>query len=72
MNPVRNLYICVAILVGLLFVGTSGYVVIEGWSTLDALYMTVITVSTVGFKEVMILSSTGPCGYFSVLHFQTT
>ena len=43
MNPVRNLYICVAILVGLLFVGTSGYVVIEGWSTLDALYMTVMT-----------------------------
>lgn len=41
--------------VGLLFfiigVGTSGYYFIEGMSFLDSLYMTVITVSTVGFKE---------------------
>ena len=36
------------ILVLVLSVGTSGYMLIEGWRFLDALYMTVITVSTVG------------------------
>jgi voltage-gated potassium channel len=40
-------------------VGTLGYVAIEGWSPFDALYMTVITVTTVGFREVHPLSTAG-------------
>jgi voltage-gated potassium channel len=36
--------------------GTGGYAVIEGWPPLDALYMTVITISSVGFMEVHPLS----------------
>jgi voltage-gated potassium channel len=59
MNPTRNLRISLFFLVGLLFVGTGGYAAIEGWSVLDSLYMTVITVSTVGFKEVLPLSPPG-------------
>jgi voltage-gated potassium channel len=39
--------------------GTLGYIVIEGWSPLDALYMTVTTVATVGFREVHPLSRLG-------------
>ncbi len=39
--------------------GTIGYVLIEGWSTLDALYMTVTTVTTVGYREVGSLSDGG-------------
>jgi len=39
--------------------GTAGYVIIEGWSAWDALYMTVTTVATVGFREVHPLSRAG-------------
>jgi len=39
--------------------GTTGYVVIEGWSAWDAFYMTVTTVATVGFREVHELSRAG-------------
>lgn len=39
--------------------GTAGYMVIEGWSLFDAAYMTVITLSTVGFAEIHPLSTMG-------------
>ncbi|HSV32478.1 MAG TPA: potassium channel protein [Atribacteraceae bacterium] len=39
--------------------GALGYSFIEGWTFLDALYMTVITLSTVGFSETHPLSATG-------------
>jgi voltage-gated potassium channel len=39
--------------------GTVGYVLIEGWSPWDAFYMTVITVTTVGYGEVHPLSQAG-------------
>jgi voltage-gated potassium channel len=40
-------------------VGLLGYMVLEGWSFIDALYMTVITLTTVGYKEVRTLDTTG-------------
>lgn len=40
-------------------VGTVGYMVLEGFHLLDALYMTVISMSTVGYGEVHQLSPTG-------------
>jgi len=39
--------------------GTLGYVIIEGWSPWDAFYMTMITVTTVGYREVHPLSRAG-------------
>ena len=39
--------------------GTIGYIVLEGWSFTDALYMTVITLGTVGYGEVQRLSPAG-------------
>jgi voltage-gated potassium channel len=39
--------------------GTAGYMVIEGWGFLDALYMTVISITTVGYKEVRPLTRQG-------------
>jgi len=43
----------------LILIGTSGYRWLEGMTFIDALYMTVITISTVGFGEVRTLSSAG-------------
>lgn len=40
-------------------IGVAGYMSIEGFGFLDALYMTVITVSTVGYGEVHPLSEGG-------------
>ncbi len=46
-------------LLGLILGGTLGYRIIEGWRWLDALYMTVITLATVGFGETYPLSDQG-------------
>lgn len=40
-------------------IGTAGYVLIEDWSIVDAYYMTVIALTTVGFGEVRPLSDAG-------------
>lgn len=47
------------ILTLILIFGTSGYMVIEDSSLADSLYMTVITITTVGYNEVMPLSTAG-------------
>lgn len=39
--------------------GVVGYMVFEGWSFTDALYMTVITLTTVGYREVRELDTPG-------------
>ncbi len=46
-------------LVALLVIGASGYAWLEHMSIVDAMYMTVITISTVGFGEVQELSENG-------------
>ncbi len=55
----RNLRIAVGALGVVVVVGTVGYVVIEGWSFLDALWMVIITVTTIGYGEVQPLSEAG-------------
>jgi voltage-gated potassium channel len=59
-NPAgTRIAIVVLLPVVLLWLGTVGYKVIEGWSWYDALYMSVITLTTVGFGEVHPLSRGG-------------
>lgn len=59
MNPVRKLQFSVLTLITLISGGTLGYVIIEGWSPFESLYMTIITLATVGFREVHELSNQG-------------
>lgn len=49
----------IGLLAGILCFGTAGYMVIEKWDVLDALYMTVITITTVGFGEIRPVSEAG-------------
>lgn len=58
-DPVRHLKISFTVLLLLGSIGTGGFVIIEGWSLLDAAYMTIITLGTVGFREVHDLSGPG-------------
>lgn len=58
-NPLWQLKMSFLALLLLVAFGTAGYMVMEGWRFLDALYMTVTTISTVGYMEVHPLSDTG-------------
>lgn len=49
----------ILIILIILFFGTSGYIIIEDFSFLEAFYMTVITITTVGFQEVKPLDDSG-------------
>lgn len=62
--PARLLWAAGA-LVLIIVVGVSGYMLIEGWSFFESLYMTIITITTVGYGEVHPLSTAGRI--FSIL-----
>jgi voltage-gated potassium channel len=59
LNYFQGLLIPVMLFIVLLFVSTAGYMLIEHYSFFDALYMTVITIGTVGYMEVHPLSDAG-------------
>ncbi|MDQ3952004.1 MAG: potassium channel family protein [Actinomycetota bacterium] len=58
-SPWRRLRWSAAILVGVAVYGILGYMVLEGWSFLDAAYMVVLILSSVGFREVRPLDTGG-------------
>lgn len=56
----RHLILTAGTIIGAILVtGISGYMMIEGFTFLEAFYMTVITVTTVGFGELHDLTATG-------------
>jgi voltage-gated potassium channel len=55
----RRFAVTISLIITVIFVGTIGYQIIENLSFIEALYMTFITISTVGFGEVTQLSDTG-------------
>lgn len=46
-------------LTGVIIFGTFGYMMVEKWNFFDAIYMTIITLTTVGYEEVHRLTSEG-------------
>lgn len=65
MNVPRKLLFSILMLLVVVLFGICGYTWIEGWDLLDSLYMTIITLSTVGYGEVREI---GPSGrVFTVL-----
>ena len=59
MTKTRNIVFAAVMLALVLSMGTAGYMILEEWNFLDSLYMTVITISTVGFNEVNPVSNQG-------------
>src|SRR3970040_1171781 len=55
----HGLRLALVLLLATLAGGTLGYMLVEGWGLWDAFYMTVITVSTIGYREVHTLSFAG-------------
>ena len=49
--------------------GVVGYMLLEGWSFLDAVFMTVTTLTTVGFREVRPLDASGRVFTISVIGY---
>jgi voltage-gated potassium channel len=54
-----QLKIALAMLLGVIALGSLGYMIIEGWNLLDAVYMTIISITTTGYREVYPLSQFG-------------
>jgi voltage-gated potassium channel len=55
----RKVFIILLMSVIAIIFGTVGYMILEGYSLIDAYYMTMITITTVGFLEVHPLSDAG-------------
>lgn len=72
MNPIKQLKVSLLVFLLVVSLGTTGYMVIEGWQLLDSFYMTVITLATVGFKEVHDLSDAGKMFTMALIVFGVT
>ena len=59
MTPLKQTLISIALSLVLICGGSTGYMLIEGWSWMDAFYMTIITLATVGYSEVHTVSFEG-------------
>jgi len=68
----RRAVFVAALLALMLCIGTAGYVLIEGYSAFDAFYMTLITITTVGYEEIHPLSHAGRIFNSFVIFFGVT
>ena len=51
-NPLGRFRLAFVLVALVIAYGTTGYILIDGWNPLDAFYMVIITISTVGYSEL--------------------
>lgn len=59
MKKISPFLIWFSVLVVIMLTGVAGFMILENYTFVDALYMTVITIGTIGYSEVKPLSETG-------------
>ena len=59
MDSTKHLITSVLLTLLIIVLGTTGYMIIEGWDIFDSLYMTVITITSVGYGEVHEIGKAG-------------
>ncbi|OQW98771.1 MAG: potassium channel protein [Desulfobacteraceae bacterium A6] len=59
MDSTKHLVLSLLLTLLVSIIGTTGYMMIEGWDLLDSMYMTIITLTTVGYGEVHSVSRAG-------------
>ena len=55
----KKLYIAIGLIVSALIIGIVGFMWIEDYNLIDAVFMTIITIATVGYREVKELNTEG-------------
>ncbi|MEW6754987.1 MAG: potassium channel protein [Candidatus Latescibacterota bacterium] len=66
MSLYRRFTLSVVLLTVLPLFGTVGYMRLEGWDFRQSFYMSIVTMSTVGFREMGVLSPTGE--WFTIVY----
>ena len=51
----KKLYIAIGLILSVLIIGIVGFIIIQDYDFIDALFMTIITIGTVGYGEVKAL-----------------
>ena len=59
MGKTMYFILCNILVVAIVVAGATGYMIIEGWDVMDSIFMTIISLSTVGYSEVHELSDAG-------------
>lgn len=59
MTTRTRVHIAIALLLSIVFIGATGFHYIEGWPWFDGLYMSVITMTTIGYGETHPLTRAG-------------
>ena len=58
-SPYQRIFFVLGLMTALLILGTIGFHAVEGWSFFDSFYMTLMTLTTVGYGELHPLSTAG-------------